>query len=88
MLQLLKRLARDEAGFVVSAELVLIATILTLSMIVGLTKISYAVHGELNDIASAFDAHNYDPRYDSHDPYASHDSDPEPEAGYGDFGGY
>ena len=44
---------RDEAGYVVSAELVLIATILVLGLIVGLTEIQHAVVAELNDISDA-----------------------------------
>ncbi len=46
-------LIRDEAGYVVSTELVLIATILVLGLIVGLTEIQHAVVAELNDISDA-----------------------------------
>jgi hypothetical protein len=44
----------DEAGFIVSAELVLIATILVLGMIVGLVSVRDQVVQELADIAQAF----------------------------------
>ena len=48
------KLWNDDAGFVVSAELVLIATILVLGMIVGLASIRDQVVQELGDIALAF----------------------------------
>ena len=44
---------QDESGFVVSAELVLIATILILGLIVGLSSIQHAIVSELNDIGDA-----------------------------------
>ena len=47
------RLWNDEAGFIVSAELVLIATILVLGMIVGLVSVRDQVVQELGDIALA-----------------------------------
>ena len=43
----------DEAGFVVSTELVLVATILVLGLIVGLSEIQHAIVSELNDISDA-----------------------------------
>lgn len=46
-------LLNDEAGFIVSAELVLVATIVVLGMIVGLTEVSSAVNEELEDVGSA-----------------------------------
>ncbi|MFK7777711.1 MAG: hypothetical protein QM501_06265 [Gimesia sp.] len=48
----------DESGFVVSAELVLIATVLVLGMIVGLTTLRDQVIGELADVAAAFSNSN------------------------------
>lgn len=48
------KLWNDEAGFVVSAELVLIATILVLGMIVGLVSVRDQVVQELGDVAIAF----------------------------------
>ncbi len=47
------KLWNDEAGFIVSAELVLIATILVLGMIVGLVSVRDQVVQELGDIALA-----------------------------------
>lgn len=56
--RLLDSLWKDEAGFVVSAELILVATITVLSMVVGLAEVSFAVNHELADVASAFDSVN------------------------------
>jgi len=49
----LKSLWQDEAGFVVSSELVLIATILVIGIIAGQTAIRDAVVGELADVGAA-----------------------------------
>ena len=50
---MLRNLLQDDAGFIVSAELVLVATILVIGMIVGLSEIQHAVVQELNDVADA-----------------------------------
>ena len=50
---LFRQLYEDDAGFIVSAELILVATILVLGLIVGLSEIQYAVVQELNDVADA-----------------------------------
>lgn len=55
---MLRTLINDEAGFIVSAELVLVATILVVGMIVGLSEIQHAVVQELNDVAEAFGSVN------------------------------
>ncbi len=47
------QLFHDEAGFIVSAELVLIATLLVIGMIVGLCEVQHAVVAELNDVGDA-----------------------------------
>ena len=44
---------RDESGFIVSAELILIATLLVIGLIVGLSEIQHAAVTELNDVADA-----------------------------------
>lgn len=49
---------RDEAGFIVSAELILIATIAVLGLVVGLTEVSTSVNTELDDVASAIGSMN------------------------------
>lgn len=57
------QLWNDEAGFIVSAELILVATIGVLSMVVGLTEVSSAINQELEDVASAFGSINQSFRY-------------------------
>ena len=55
---LLKALRDDEAGFIISAELVLIATLLVIGLIVGLSEVQDSVVNELNDIAEAIGSLN------------------------------
>lgn len=52
------KLWNDDAGFVVSAELVLVATIVVLGMVVGLSEVSHGINQELEDVGSAFGAVN------------------------------
>jgi hypothetical protein len=54
----LKTLINDEAGFIVSAELVLISTIAVLGLVVGLSEVSINVNNELEDVGSAFSSMN------------------------------
>jgi len=54
MIDLMKQLANDDAGFVVSAELVLVGTIAVLAMVVGLAEVANNVNQELEDLGSAF----------------------------------
>ena len=51
---MLKTLWNDESGVILSAEIVLVGTILVLGMIVGLVSLQSAVVQELGDLASAF----------------------------------
>ena len=53
---LFTKLFRDEAGFVISAELILIATIAVISLVVGLSEVSHGVNQELEDVGSAVGA--------------------------------
>ncbi|NQV27123.1 MAG: branched-chain amino acid aminotransferase [Rhodopirellula sp.] len=53
---LMNQLLCDDAGFVISAELVLVATIGVLSLVVGLAEISHGINQELEDVGSAFGA--------------------------------
>ena len=46
-------LKNDENGILVSAEIVLVGTILVLGVIVGLTELSFNVNQELEDLGSA-----------------------------------
>ena len=52
------RFWNDQHGFLISAELVLVATIAVLSMVVGLSEIALNVNNELEDVGSAFGAVN------------------------------
>lgn len=52
-MSILNRLWNDEAGAVLSAEIVLVATILVIGSIVGLKSVRDAVVGELADVAQA-----------------------------------
>ncbi len=47
------RLRTDETGFVVSTELILIATVLVIGMLVGLVSVRDQVVQELGDVAAA-----------------------------------
>ena len=58
MTTLFTKLINDEAGFIVSSELVLVASIGVLAMIVGLSEIALNVNNELEDVASAFGSIN------------------------------
>ena len=58
MLTKMARFWRDENGFIISAELVLVATIGTLGTLVGLHEVATAINAELNDVANAFGALN------------------------------
>lgn len=50
---MLKRLWNDDAGFVVSFELVLVATVLVIGLTVGLVSVRNAMHSELVELARA-----------------------------------
>jgi hypothetical protein len=58
MTSLINKLIHDEAGFIVSAELVLISTIAVLGLVVGLSEVSLNINNELEDVGSAFSAMN------------------------------
>ena len=51
-------LYEDEAGFIVSAELVLVATICVIGMVVGLSEVAWGVNEELEDTGSAIGSVN------------------------------
>ena len=55
---MLNQLWNDEAGFIISAELVLVATILVIGCIVGLSEVQHAVVSELNDVGDAIGSLN------------------------------
>jgi Flp pilus assembly pilin Flp len=53
---MLKKLWNDEAGVIVSAEIVLVATILVIALVTGLTSLRDAVNTELADVGGAIGA--------------------------------
>jgi len=53
---LISNFRNDEAGFIISAELVLVMTIGVLSMVVGLAAVRDSVVHELNDVSHAVGA--------------------------------
>src|SRR5579872_4378619 len=55
---MLRNFWKDESGFIVSAELVLIATICVIGLIAGLVEVQWAVVGELNDVSDAIGSLN------------------------------
>ena len=52
-MNLVTRLWNDEAGFVVSTELMIVATVLVIGMLVGLVSIREQIVQELADVAEA-----------------------------------
>jgi Flp pilus assembly pilin Flp len=60
---MIRSLWNDEAGVILSAELVLIGTILVVGMIVGLVELQCSVVDELNDLGEAVGAINQSYEY-------------------------
>ncbi len=56
MLNLLKALRQDEHGVILSAEIVIIGSLLVIGLISGLTCLQKSVNGELRDLAGAIDS--------------------------------
>ena len=54
MNNIITQLLNDEAGFIVSAELILVSTIVVLGLIVGLSELSLNINNELEDVGTAF----------------------------------
>ncbi len=63
MTHLARTLWKDEAGFIISAELVLISTIAVLGMVVGLSEVAWGINEELEDVGSAYGSVNQSFRY-------------------------
>jgi len=59
------KLWNDEAGFIVSLELILIATIVVIGLITGLSTVRNAVVQELSDVAGAVQDLNQSYTYNS-----------------------
>ena len=62
-MRLLSQLWNDENGFIVSSELILIATILVIAMVVGLQTVRDAVLQELGDVGAAIGSISQDYSY-------------------------
>jgi len=60
---MLKSLWNDEAGVILSAEIVLVGTILVIGMIVGLVELQCSVVDELNDLGEAIGSINQSYQY-------------------------
>lgn len=58
MLALFTNLINDEAGFIISSELVIVATVAVLAMVVGLSEVGINVNNELEDVGSAIGSMN------------------------------
>ena len=56
--KLLTQFKNDDAGIVVSSELVLIATICILPLVIGLSEVSSAINSQLSEMADSFRASN------------------------------
>ena len=54
MTNIITSLLNDEAGFIVSAELVLVSSLAVLAMVVGLSEVAHNVNEELEDVGTAF----------------------------------
>lgn len=55
---MLRNFRDDESGFLVSTELVFIATICVIGLVTGLVEVQSAVIGELNDVGEAIGSLN------------------------------
>jgi len=61
MLNLLKALRQDEHGVILSAEIVIVGTVLVIGLMTGMACLQKAVNNELGDFAQAID--NFDQSY-------------------------
>ncbi len=66
MLNLLKALRQDEYGVILSAEIVIIGSLLVIGLITGLTCLQQSVNGELKDLAGAIGALDQSYAYSAH----------------------
>lgn len=66
MLNLLKALRQDEHGVILSAEIVIIGSLLVVGMITGLTCLQQSVNGELKDLAGALGSLDQSYAYSAH----------------------
>jgi len=57
-MHVMNQLWNDEAGFIVSAELILVSTISVLALVVGLSEVSFGINQELEDVGAAIGSLN------------------------------
>ena len=55
---LFTNLLNDESGFIISSELVIVATVAVLAMVCGLSEVALNVNEELEDVGSTFGSMN------------------------------
>jgi Flp pilus assembly pilin Flp len=55
---MMQAFVRDESGFIVSAELILVSTILVIGLIVGLIELQASILHELDDVGEAIGSLN------------------------------
>ncbi len=55
---MLRTFWNEETGFIISTELVLVATMVVIGLIAGLVEVSFSVVNELNDISEAIGSLN------------------------------
>lgn len=55
---MLRKFWNEETGFIISTELVLVATMVVIGLITGLVEVSFSVVNELNDISEAIGSLN------------------------------
>ena len=77
MRRLLTKLWKEQDGIIVTSEIILGGTILVLGSIAGLSSLSHAVSGELNDAANAVDSRGSDRHHGN--TYKLSSSKPRPE---------
>ena len=70
-MRMFNELLSDENGFIVSSELILIATILVIALVVGLQTIRDAVLQELGDVGAAIGSISQDYSYSGATGHAS-----------------
>jgi len=66
MLNLLKALRQDEYGVILSAEIVIVGTLLVLGVMTGMVCLQKSVNGELGDLAKAVDSIDQTYSYSGH----------------------
>ena len=66
MLNLLKALRQDEHGVILSAELVIVGTVLVIGVMTGMACLQKSVNGELGDLAKAIDSIDQTYSYSGH----------------------